>query len=416
MKNRVDFVRFMLALCIACLHEAQAENWPTWHGVQGNGVLRESDLPINWNRDTNVKWKVVLPEPCNSTPIIWDDKVFVTQPMNRGSRRTVICFDRMTGRKQWQSGIDADEKEPTHETNPYCSPSPVTDGERVICWFGSSGLVAFDMEGRHIWRRPLGKVEHVFGYGQSPVIHGDLCFLSFGPGKREFAVAVNKRTGEIVWQQEAPRPRGIPENGNDIYGMWSTPIVVDGVIVFCFRDAVVGFDPETGEQVWTCHGLGPQMKASPVANEGVVVALGGKDSSSLAMRTGGNGDVTNSHVLWRVDRARSLMGTGVICQGYLYANRRNGVIECIELKTGKVFWEKRHSGPSRNSNTWSSLTLVGDKIYAINQGTDVYILDASPTYRLVATNTLGEHTNSSISASQGNLFIRTYDSLWCIGE
>jgi outer membrane protein assembly factor BamB len=272
------------------------------------------------------------------------------------------------------------------------------------------------VEGNELWRRPLGKVNHIFGYGQSPVLHGDLCYLNFGPGEREFAVAVNKRTGEIVWQRDAPRSDDVPEDGKDIYGMWSTPIVADGAIVFCFRDSVIGFDPETGEQIWTCHGLGPQMKASPVAGEGVVVALGGKDSSSLAVRTGGHGDVTRSHVLWRVDQARSRMGTGVIHEGHLYANRRNGVIECMELKTGNIVWQKRHSGAGSNPNMWSSLTLVDDTIYAINQGSDVFILDASPSYNLISTNTVGEHTNSSVSVSQGNLFIRTHDSLWCIGR
>jgi outer membrane protein assembly factor BamB len=121
-------------------------------------------------------------------------------------------------------------------------------------------------------------------------------------------------------------------------------------------------------------------------------------------------------MLWRVEQARSRMGTGVIHEGYLYANRRNGVIECMELKTGKIVWEKRHSGPGRNPNMWSSLTLVDDTIYAINQGSDVFILDASPYYNLISTNALGEHSNSSVSVSQGNLFIRTHDSLWCIGR
>ena len=404
------------ALVAATNREAASENWPTWRGVNGDGILQEGRAPTKWDRETNVRWRVELPEPGNSTPIVWEDRVFVTQPVEDGRRRTLMCFDRLTGAKLWHSGLDAVEMEPTHKTNPYCSPSPVTDGERVICWFGSTGLVAFDMDGEQLWQRPLGQVKHIFGYGQSPVILGDLCFLNFGPGTREFAVAVDKKTGEVVWRYDAPRPAVPADNGRDIHGMWSTPIVAGGAIIFCFRDAIIGFEPATGRQLWICHGLGPQMKASPVAGEGVVVALGGRDSSSLAVRLGGTGDVTDTHVLWRYPQARSRLGTGVIHDGHLYANKRNGLIECIDLRTGEVIWEKRHSVPGNSSDTWSSLTLVDGKIYAMNQAADVFVLDASPEYNLVATNSLAEHTNSSVSASPGNLFIRTHEALWCIGE
>ena len=123
----------------------------------------------------------------------------MTQPMQSGKRRTVICYDRLSGQQIWQNGVDAVEMESTHQTNPYCSPSAVTDGEYVIAWFGSNGLVAFDVNGRLLWQRSLGRVSHVFGYGGSPIIVGDICFLNFGPGEREFAVAVNKRTGKIIF-------------------------------------------------------------------------------------------------------------------------------------------------------------------------------------------------------------------------
>jgi outer membrane protein assembly factor BamB len=395
---------------------ADGDNWPGWRGIAGDGVSLEENLPTEWDRQTNVRWRVELPEAGNSTPIVWDKRVFVTQPIGGGKRRTVICFDRETGRQLWQAGVDAVEMEPTHETNPYCSPSPVTDGERVIAWFGSSGLAAFDFEGQLLWRRSLGSVQHVFGYGASPVLHGDLCFLNFGPGRREFGVAVNKVTGEIVWQYDAPKSVQQNAGGRDIDGMWSTPLVVDDVVIFCFRDTVTAFEPTTGKQEWTCHGIGLQSKASPVAGEGIVVSLGGKDSSTFAIRLGGKGDVSESHVIWKYQQAKSRLGTGVIHDGHFYVNRRNGIVECIELETGKVVWEKRHSGPGRTSDTWSSLTLAGGKIYAVNQSADVFVLEASPIYQLLATNSLHEHTNASIAVSQGSLFVRTQDALWCIGD
>ena len=394
-----------------------ADNWPNWRGPAGDGVSLEMDFPLHWSTTENVAWRTPLPGPGNSTPIIWGDRVFVTQSMDDGRRRTVICFDRRSGKQLWQSGIDAIEMERSHDTNPYCSPSPVTDGSRVIAWFGSAGLASFDFEGNLEWQRPLGAIDHVFGYGASPVLQGDLCFLNFGPGRREFAVAVNKSSGEIVWQVDFPKA-GQPQRpeGNDIYGTWSTPVVVDDQVIFCVREEVIALAAATGEEIWSCQGLGPQMKSSPIVGDGAIVAFGGKDSSSLAVRLGGTGDVSETHLLWRNDVAKSRLGTGVIRQGYIYTNRSNGIIECLELETGTVMWEKRLRGTSTSGASWSSLFLAGGKVFAINQAADVFVLNASPTYKLLATNSLGEHTNSTVAGSQGHLFIRTHDALWCIGK
>jgi len=408
----------LLVLALTPCTVSMAENWPSWRGPRGDGSSTESELPMRWSRDDNVRWRTELPEPGNSTPIVWEDRVFLTQATDGGQRRTVLCLDRKSGKRLWQSGVDAQEMEPTHQTNPYCSPSPVCDAEQVIAWFGSAGLVAFDHEGNQQWQRELGKVEHVFGYGASPILHGNLCILNFGPGTREFAVAVDKTNGRIVWRFDAPRPPGSAPSpgGSDIHGTWSTPIVVDNQLIFCFRDEVSAFEPTTGKRLWRCGGLGPQMKTSPVAGQGVVVALGGRDSSTLAVRLGGSGDVSQSHLQWKYPRANSRLGTGVIHGGHLYANRRNGVIECIELETGNVVWDKRHRGKGNTGDTWSSLFLGAGRIYAINQSADVFVLEAAPDYKLLATNSLGEYTNSTVVGSQGNLFIRTHEALWCIGK
>ena len=410
-----------MLIALACARVASAENWPSWRGPTGNGISTETDLPIEWSRQNNVRWRAELPEPGNSTPIVWGDRVFITQQMDGGKRRTVLCLDRVTGQQLWQSGVDAVEMEPTYETNPYCAPSPVTDGERVIAWFGSSGLVAFDMDGKELWRLPLGRVDHVYGHGSSPVVYGDLCFLNFGPGSREFAVAVNKTTGDIVWRYNARLPlkkaseniRGIQW---DIFGTWSTPILVDEQVIFCFRDQVTAFEPTSGKQIWTCKGLGPQMKPSPVVGEGVLVALGGIASSTLAVRLGGKGDVSQSHRAWIRSGDPDWLGTGVIHRGHLFVTKTNGIVKCIELESGKIVWQNRLSGSSGRPDTWSSLFLADGKIYVLNQSADVFVIEASPQYQLIATNSLGEHTNSTVVGSQGNLFIRTHEALWCIGE
>jgi len=401
---------------------ARAENWPAWRGPAGDGISSETGFPLEWGPDTNVRWRVALPEPGNSTPIVWGDRVFVTQQMNGGQQRTLICFDRRTGKQLWQKGVDAPHLERTYETNPYCAPSPVTDGETVVAWFGSAGLVAYDNDGEELWRRPLGPVDHMFGYGSSPVLYGDLCLLNFGPGSREFAVAVDKKTGEIVWQHAAPLPSRKPEVNDrgepeDMFGTWSTPMIVADQAIFCFRDEITAFEPTTGKQIWTCKGLGPQILSTPIIGEGMLVALAGIRSTTLAVRLGGSGDVTDTHTAWTIPDADERLGTGVIHDGYLYANKINGIMQCIDLESGDVVWQKRLAGTGRDTESWSSLFLSDGKIYAMNKSADVFVIEASPEYKLLATNSIGgERTNSTVVGSQGNLFIRTHDALWCIGE
>ena len=166
---------------------AHGEDFAQWRGPRGDGISTAKGLPTKWGVDQNVAWKMPLPEPGNSTPVVWGDRIFVTQPIAKENRRTLLCLDRASGKTLWQQGSDWTGPDPTHGTNPFCSASPVTDGKRVIVWHGSAGLFAYDLDGRELWRRDLGIQKHIWGYGSSPVIHGDLCFLNFGPGPRSRA-------------------------------------------------------------------------------------------------------------------------------------------------------------------------------------------------------------------------------------
>ena len=190
---RLTLAILMLA---AGAHAALAEDWPSWRGPQGNGYSSDTGFPLRWSDSEHVKWKVGLPGPGNSTPIVIGQRVFVSCASNEGRRRSLICFDRSTGRLLWQQDVDYDEDEPTHPSNPYCSSSPVTDGQRVIVWHGSAGLHAYDIDGAKLWSLDLGKFEHVWGNGSSPVLFEELVILNAGPGLRAFLVAVDKKTGE----------------------------------------------------------------------------------------------------------------------------------------------------------------------------------------------------------------------------
>jgi outer membrane protein assembly factor BamB len=415
-------VRLLLAVAVSlAAFPLRAENWPNWRGPEGIGVSREKGLPLAWSPTRNVRWKVKLPEPGNSTPIVWGQQIFVTQPLGAENKRTLMCFDRTDGSLLWQASTDYSDPEPTHRTNPYCSASPVTDGQRVIAWYGSAGVYCYDLKGRELWHRDLGLQEHEWGYASSPILHGDLCFLNFGPGTNEFVVALDKRSGEIVWRYDLPKPTAEQlKQDQDLRGSWSTPLVIRSgrrdELVLTVPDRVLALEPRSGKTLWSCEGLGSLVYSSPMWGDGVLVALGGYHRASLAVRPGGDGDVTETHRLWLQPKSRLLLGSGVIHRGHVFLSDMQGVARCIGLPTGHPVWEERLAATAGDNATWSSMILTADeRIYLLNQAGDTFVIHASPKFELLATNSLGEATNSSIVISDGDVFIRTHEHLWCIG-
>jgi outer membrane protein assembly factor BamB len=402
-----------------------AANWPAWRGPLGAGICEEKNLPIQWSTTNNVKWRVPLPEPGNSTPIVWGARVFVTQPAGR--RRTLLCFDRATGTMLWETGVSTSEAEPTHSANPYCSASPVTDGERVIASFASDGVYCYDFSGKELWRRTdLGRQIHIWGNGSSPVIHGDLCFLNFGPGEMTYLLAMDKKTGQTVWKQDEPSAYKHPKAGaqdqadTTYLGSWTTPVLmeVEGKeqLLMSWPKRLVVYEPTSGRELWTCSGLNPLVYTSPIYAEGIVVIMGGFNGVSMAVRAGGRGDVAQSRRLWYHPKTKQRIGSGVVHNGYLYVHNDPGVAECFELKTGNRIWEERLKGRGASGENWSSVMLADGNCYTVTQGGDCFVFKASPHFELLSDNCLGEPSNSSVAPSEGELFIRTHRALWCISQ
>ncbi len=419
-----------LGLLLAGVSAALAGNWPAWRGPLANGQAAEQDVPLHWSTIEHVRWKTALPDEGNSTPIVWGNRVFLTQasdkvdwpPKNNAGpasahRRAVLCFDRSTGQRLWDRDTIYKEKESTHPTNPFCSASPVTDGERVIASLGSAGLICYDFDGKELWRNDLGKLEHIWGNASSPILYRDLAIIWCGPGDRQFLRAVNKRTGLQVWETAVPGGN-YGTQSNDWRGSWSTPLIVrvadHDEMVVAVPEKVKGFDPQTGRELWSCDGAGKLSYASPVYADGIVVVISGYGGPALAVRPGGHGDVTSTHRVWHDARKPpQRIGSPVILEGRVYLLNENGVLQCLDLKTGKDLWDPKPR--LEGANSWSSLVAAGGRLYVPNQKGDTFVLAAGPKFERLAKNSLDERVLSSIAVADGDLFIRTYKHLWCIG-
>jgi outer membrane protein assembly factor BamB len=369
------------------------------------------------------------------TPAVWGNYVFITQATEKkiwppqvpdgfpkgvspggsatAEKRSVMCFNRLDGTLLWQGDTIYKEKESTHATNPFCSASPVTDGERVIACHGSAGLVCYDLKGKLLWRHDVGKLEHVWGNASSPLIHGDLCIQWCGPGERQYLLAVNKKTGQKVWQ--------VDESGGDsgltsgrFVGSWSTPIVAkvgnQDHLIFNVPGKLTGYDPMTGKVLWSSGrpANSGYSYPSPLCTEGVAIFNG------TLVQLGGAGDITKDQLKHKV--GSMYITTGVIGGDYLYTYNDAGVPSCWEWKTGKELWKDQIDKRPGGTTTWGSLVHAAGRIYIIDQRGATHVFAAGPKYQHLATNDLKETTNASIAISNGDVFIRTHKNLWCISE
>jgi len=411
-----------LILCLILCGPALAENWPAWRGPSGQGFCEEKDVPLTWSDKENVKWKVPLENPGNSTPVVWGDKIFVTQAITGGATRSLLCFARADGALLWQRDVAYTEKERNWNETWYANASPALDGERAVVSFGSAGMHCYDFDGKELWKRTdLGKWEHAFGNGASPVLYGDLAILWCGPNEgkgRNFLIAVNKKTGDTVWEED------------QTYGSWSTPLITkvngqDQLILGYSKDVksqpedktgyLYGFDPKTGKQIWKCQGLNSYCYTSPLVGNGVAVGLAGFGGSGLAVKLGGTGDITPDR-LWLHPKNTQRVGSGMIVGGHVYIVDENSVPHCYDLQTGEEQWnvEKR---PGSGATTWGSMVHANGRLYVLMRNGETLVFAAEPTYKLLAVNKLpGESTNSSLAISNGQIFIRTFKNLWCIEE
>jgi len=417
----------MVAFVAGLAFSAEAGNWPSWRGdVAGSGIVRGEKIPLEWGTKKNVRWRVPLPDRGNSSPIVWGDKVFITQATDSDKRRTVMCFDKRTGELLWRTGVTYTKAEKTHKTNPYCSGSPAIDGRVVVANYASAGVAAYDLEGQQLWHRELGPQDHIWGNGTSPVLFGDLCIVYHGPGPRSSLHALDKLSGRTVWKRKVEekddpnRVDGFRGANGGINGAFTTPIIIEvqgrHELILSEANTLRALSPEDGSELWRCNGLNPLIYTSPVYDGKLVLSLGGYFGASIAVKPGGSGDVTAKR-LWHDPRSKkNRLGTPVVREDFAYFVNMSGFMECIDMKSGKVVYEERMPSTKNNAAAWASPILVGDRVYVTNQSGDTHVIRASPKFELLATNSVGEYSNSTLAVSDGALYLRTHKSLWCIGQ
>lgn len=419
-------VVFIWALGLLAAFDAPAGDWPAFRGPNGDGTADEQQIPVHWGPDQNIRWKVPLPAPGNSSPIVTGDRVFVTVAEDNGKTRSLICFDRQTGKQQWAQSVRYEADEETHQTNPHAAPTPVTDGQRVVVWYGSAGMHCYTVAGKKLWSQDLGSFHHIWGYGSSPILHDGHVIQLCGPGERTMLAAVRLSDGRLIWQ--VPEPGGSDGSSGRYVGSWGTPVVVEvngqDQILVGLPTRVAAFDPVDGFLLWYVRGLSGDRSdvcyTSPLANDEIGMIMGGYGGPEMGFRLGGQGDVTDENRLWHnaptAPRLPQRIGTGVLVDGYVYMANADGAgsIECIDLRTGVRTWEQQRTpdGPH-----WGSMIYVDGRLYVTGQKGITRVIAANPrSYEVLAENDLQERSNSTPAASNGQLFLRTFEHLYCIEE
>lgn len=406
-----------LVIRVAVLH---AEPWPQWRGPQLNGISTERNLPLKWTPRENVAWKLAMPERSGSTPIVWSDVVFVS--VGEGSSLALWAVERATGTPRWKRPLGGGNRRMMKQQ--MSSPSPVTDGTAVWAMTGTGVLKAFDFSGRELWTRDIqadyGRFGLQWGYASSPLLYQGALFVQVLHGMHtddpSYLLRIDAVTGKTAWRVE--RPTRARHESPDAY---TTPAVLRHgsatEIVITGGDAATGHDPATGKELWRADGLNPQndtsyrIVASPVTFNDLVYAPT-RERPLLALRAGGRGDISKTHVAWSFNNGPDVP-TPVTDGKYFYSINDRGIMYCLDARTGKTVY-----GPQRlRSATYSGSPVLADgKIYITDEDGVTTVVQAGPTFATLAENDLEDYTLSSPAISDGQIFIRTASFLYAIGQ
>jgi len=397
-------------------HPTHGENWTRFRGDNGQGISNETQLPVSWTAAENVHWKTQIPGNGWSSPIIFGDTVFLTTTTEDGASCRVICIDRNTGNLLWN--VEAHRQAPgvKRNQNSYATPTPVTDGDRIYATFSDGTMVAVDFDGNLIWKNSDVKFHSLHGLGASPILADGQIIMPFDgsspddktlgwkiPWDQAVLLSLDAKTGKVRWKGK----RGASRVGH------VSPIVVDHgkQIISAAGDCVQGFDTRTGERIWSIYSQGEGVTPSPAVGDGIIFTSSGFEEPTIrAIRLGGKGDITKTHIAWEQKKGVPAMPSPLLVSPNLYTITRDNILHCIDAENGEIVWNKRLDG------THSASPVYADgRIYVLSETGTTLVIKPGNKYEEIANNALDEKCLASMAVSQGNFFIRGVDHLYCIG-
>ena len=411
---------------------AGGADWTQFRGPSGTGVAGEGKPPTRWTANENVKWKVALPGPGSSSPITLGERVFVTCYSGYGAdqndpgspeklTRHLVCYDKATGKKNWIADVPAVTPEDAYRgyiaEHGYASSTPVTDGESVFVFFGKSGVLAYDLDGKKLWQTSVGTDSDIRRWGScaSPILHKNLVIVNAASEGRA-VVALDKKTGKQAWIA----------SGNKLSLSFSTPALVKSKtkteLVVAMPGEVWGLNPDTGKLIWLAN-IKPNGNVCPAVNpgDGMAYVTGGfQTKGSLAVKTGGSGDVTATNLAWAVGKS-SYVPTPVLNAGRLMSVNEDGIAVCLKAETGEVVYEERltiRGGGKGSRPFYASPVLADGKLYVVSRQAGVVVLKAGDQFQQLEQNAPldGSDFNASPAIVGDELFLRSNKFLYCIAN
>lgn len=414
-------MRLLASLCLIAVVAAplSAGNWPNWRGPGYDGVAAGTGYPTEWSATKNVAWKVELPGKGSSTPVVWGQHIFLTSGAD--GKNALLAFNR-DGKELWRVLVGS-ERPGKNKKASGSNPSCVTDGKHVFAYFKSGDLACVDFSGKIVWQTNLqakyGEDTLWWDLGTSPVLTKTHCVVAVMQTGPSYLVAFEKSTGKVAWKED--RDLGAPEEAAQSY---STPIVLNKngqeTLVVLGADHVTAHDAANGKEIWRVGGLNPtghkyfRSIASAVVHNGIVVAPYARAETVTAIKLGGSGDVTASHVVWTKKGNGSDVPTPAAADGKVYVLNDRGTLTCLDIATGKELWSGQ---TEKNRSNFSSSPILADgKIYLTREDGKTFVLAQGNEFKVLAANELdGTQTVATPVLVDGKILIRTDTHLYCIG-